>query len=147
MTASLDTPRTPADWAAYYQLRYQVLRQPWQQPPGSERAADDDAPTTTHVLWRAPDGAVAGVARLHPSGPGQGQVRYMAVSPAWQGHHVGRQLLDYLEAAARQQGLTEIVLHARQSAVGFYERLGYAVVEPSHTLFGTVPHFLMRKAL
>ncbi|RAK68338.1 GNAT family N-acetyltransferase [Hymenobacter edaphi] len=147
MRASLDTPRTPADWAAYYQLRYQVLRQPWQQPPGSERAPDDEAPTTTHVLWRAPDGTVAGVARLHPSAPGQGQVRYMAVSPAWQGHQVGRQLLEYLEAAARQQGLTEIVLHAREAAVGFYQRLGYAVVAPSHTLFGSVPHFLMRKAL
>lgn len=147
MTVPVDSPRTPADWAAYYQLRYQVLRQPWQQPPGSERAPDDEAPTTTHALWRAPDGTVAGVARLSPSGPSQAQVRYMAVAPAWQGRQVGRQLLEHLEAAARRQGFTELVLHAREAAVGFYERLGYAVVAPSHTLFGTIPHFLMRKEL
>ncbi|GAB2964023.1 hypothetical protein GCM10027048_36650 [Hymenobacter coalescens] len=147
MSASVDSPRSAADWAAYYQLRYQVLRQPWQQPPGSERADDDEQPSTTHALWRAPDGTVGGVARLSPSGPSQGQVRYMAVAPAWQGRQAGRQLLEYLEAAARQQGFTELVLHARQNAVGFYERLGYETVTPSHTLFGVIPHWLMRKTL
>ncbi|GAA4382299.1 GNAT family N-acetyltransferase [Hymenobacter koreensis] len=144
----VETPHTAADWTAYYRLRFAVLRQPWQQPAGSERAPDDDQPTTTHALWRAPDGSVAGVARLSPgSTPGQGQVRYMAVAPAWQGHGVGRQLMAHIEGTARQQGLTELVLHSRESAVDFYQRLGYAVVEPSHTLFGVIPHFLMRKQL
>ncbi|WP_165903729.1 GNAT family N-acetyltransferase [Hymenobacter gummosus] len=144
----VEPPRSPADWAAYYLLRYRVLRQPWQQPPGSERAPDDEAPTTIHALWRAPSGAVGGVARLSPgSSPGQAQVRYMAVEPTWQGHGVGRQLLQYLEAAARQQGYAEIILHAREAAVGFYQRLGYRVVEPSHTLFGVIHHFLMQKTL
>ena len=140
-------PHSPADFAAYYQLRYQVLRQPWGQPPGSERADDDDAPTTTHALFTAPDGQVAGVARLHPSGPQQAQVRYMAVGPAYQGQGIGQLLLQYLEAAARRQGLTECILHARDSAVAFYQRLGYHIVAPSHTLFGSIPHFLMRKDL
>jgi ribosomal protein S18 acetylase RimI-like enzyme len=52
-----------------------------------------------------------------------------------------------LETQAKAMGLTEIVLHSRESAVGFYGRLGYAVVESSHTLFGVIPHFLMRKQL
>ncbi|PJJ54482.1 GNAT family N-acetyltransferase [Hymenobacter chitinivorans] len=140
-------PHSPADFAAYYQLRYQVLRQPWQQPPGSERADDDDAPTTMHALYTTPEGHVAGVARQHPSGPRQIQVRYMAVDPAFQGQGIGRQLLAYLEAGARQQGYTECILHARQEAVPFYERLGYHVVAPSHLLFGSIQHFLMRKEL
>ncbi|TGE17811.1 GNAT family N-acetyltransferase [Hymenobacter elongatus] len=140
-------PHSPTDFAAYYQLRYQVLRQPWQQPPGSERADDDDHPATIHALFTAPDGQVAGVARLHPAAPGQAQVRYMAVDPTYQGQGVGRQLLDYLEQAARQLGLTECVLHARESAVAFYQRQGYHLVASSHTLFGSIPHFLMRKEL
>ncbi|HEX8350972.1 MAG TPA: GNAT family N-acetyltransferase [Hymenobacter sp.] len=143
----LIVPRTPAEFAAYYDLRYRVLRAPWQQPLGSERADDDERPSTMHAMLRAPDGAVVGVARLHPSGPAQAQVRYMAVEPGWQGQGIGRQLLEYLEAAARQQGLTECILHARETAVPFYTRLGYEVVAPSHTLFGSVPHFLMRKML
>ena len=148
------TPQTAAHWAAYYRLRYEVLRQPWQQPPGSERAPDDDAPTTTHALLLAPNAPdddtppeAIGVGRLHAAAPGQGQLRFMAVAPAWQGRGVGRQLLAHLEAAAHQQRLSEIILHARAEAVPFYERAGYAVVAPSHLLFGQIPHFLMRKAL
>ncbi|MCA8831996.1 GNAT family N-acetyltransferase [Hymenobacter pini] len=141
------SPASATDWAAYYHLRYEVLRQPWQQPEGSERADDDLAPTTTHALVLAPEGYATAVGRVHPSGPGQGQMRFMAVHPAWQGRGLGGQVLGYLEEAARQQGLREIVLHARENAVPFYQRHGYTVVEPSHTLFGQIPHFLMRKHL
>ncbi|SHJ68706.1 Predicted N-acyltransferase, GNAT family [Hymenobacter daecheongensis DSM 21074] len=147
MSFLLAPPRSPADFAAYYHLRYQVLRQPWNQPEGSERADDDDAPTTRHLMLHTPDGQLAGVGRLSPGGPAQAQVRFMAVAPAWQGHGVGRQLLEALEAEARRQGFAECVLHAREAAVPFYTRLGYAVVAPSHTLFGSIRHFLMRKAL
>jgi ribosomal protein S18 acetylase RimI-like enzyme len=147
MLLLLAPPRSAAEFAAYYRLRYEVLRQPWGQPEGSERADDDDAPTTVHAQLLTPDGLVAGVGRLSPSGPGQAQVRYMAVAPAWQGRGAGRQLLDYLETQARQRGYAECVLHAREAAVPFYQRLGYAVVAPSHLLFGTIPHFLMRKDL
>ncbi|RSK51034.1 GNAT family N-acetyltransferase [Hymenobacter rigui] len=143
----VNSPQTPPEWTTYYHLRYTVLRQPWQQPEGSERADDDDDATTTHALLLAPEGYATGVGRLHPSGPAQGQIRFMAVHPAWQARGVGRQVLEYLEAAARQQGLTELVLHAREAAVPFYERMGYTVEAPSHTLFGSIPHFLMRKAL
>ena len=147
--STIISPQTPAEWAAYYRLRYEVLRQPWQQPPGSEQAPDDDAPTTTHALLLSPTepGQAIGVGRLHPTGPQQGQLRFMAVHPAWQGQGVGQQLLEYLEAAARRQGLHEIVLHARAGAVPFYQRLGYVVLAESHTLFGCLPHFLMRQAI
>lgn len=141
---SVISPRTPAEWAAYYRLRYEVLRQPWQQPLGSEHAPDDHLPGTTHALLLAPDGNAAGVGRLHAAEPQQGQIRFMAVHPAWQGQGVGRQVLEHLHQAARQRGFVEVVLHARAAAVPFYQHLGYHVVAPSHTLFGSIPHFLMR---
>lgn len=146
--ASVQPPRTPAEWAAYYALRYAVLRQPWQQPPGSERVPADAEPGTVHALLLAaasPDAQAVGM--LQPTSAHQGQVRFMAVAPASAGTGLGRQVLAYLETQARAAGLTEVVLHARASAVGFYEKLGYAVVAPSHTLFGIIPHVLMRKAL
>jgi ribosomal protein S18 acetylase RimI-like enzyme len=144
-------PRTPAEWEAYYALRYAVLRQPWQQPLGSERCPADEEPGTRHVLLLADEtGATPtalAVGMLQPTTDRQGQVRFMAVAPAAAGAGHGRRIMDALEAEARAAGLTEIVLHSRESAVGFYQRLGYAVVEPSHTLFGVIPHFLMRKQL
>ncbi|MBF9236355.1 GNAT family N-acetyltransferase [Hymenobacter sp. BT683] len=143
------SPRTPAEWDAYYQLRYAVLRQPWQQPPGSERSPADAEPGTVHALLLAsefehPPVALA-VGMLQPTTAHEGQVRFMAVAPEAAGTGLGRQIMAYLEAQARAAGLSELVLHSRESAVGFYQRLGYEVVEPSHTLFGVIPHFLMRK--
>jgi ribosomal protein S18 acetylase RimI-like enzyme len=147
MLPAVHPPSSPTDWAAYYQLRYAVLRQPWQQPPGSERAEDDALPDTFHALVTTPDGTALGVGRLHTAAPGQAQVRFMAVHPDARGQGVGRAVLEYLEAEARRRGLRECVLHAREQAVPFYQRLGYAVVAPSHTLFGSITHFLMRKLL
>ena len=148
--AAIQPPRTPAEWAAYYKLRYAVLRQPWQQPPGSERVPADDEPGTIHALLLAetadaPEALAVGM--LQPAGPAQGQIRFMAVAPAAAGTGLGQRVVAYLEAQARAGGLREIVLHSRETAVGFYEKLGYAVVEPSHLLFGEIQHFLMRKQL
>lgn len=146
----IHSPRTPAEWAAYYHLRYAVLRQPWQQPPGSERVPADAEPGTRHALLLAADApapVALAVGMLQPTSAQQGQIRFMAVAPAAAGQGLGRQVVAYLEAQARAAGLTEIVLHSRETAVGFYQQLGYAVVEPSHTLFGVLPHFLMRKSL
>ena len=144
-------PRTPAEWEAYYQLRYTVLRQPWQQPPGSERVPADDEPGTIHALLLADESSTRpealAVGMLQPTSAQQGQVRFMAVAPQAAGTGLGRQIMHALETQARAMGLTEIVLHSREIAVGFYERLGYEVVEASHTLFGVIPHFLMRKQL
>jgi ribosomal protein S18 acetylase RimI-like enzyme len=144
-------PRTPAEWEAYYALRYAVLRQPWQQPPGSERCPADEEPGTVHALLLADEAGATPVAlavgMLQPITDRQGQVRFMAVAPEAAGAGHGRRIMAALEAEARATGLTEIVLHSRETAVGFYQRLGYAVVEPSHTLFGVIPHFLMRKQL
>ena len=148
--AAIQPPRTPAEWAAYYALRYAVLRQPWQQPPGSEYVPADDEPGTIHALLLAAPAAAPqalAVGMLQPTGTGQGQIRFMAVAPAAAGTGLGRQVVAYLEAQARAAGITEIVLHSREAAVSFYEKLGYTVVEPSHLLFGVIPHFLMRKQL
>ena len=148
--AAIQSPRTPAEWAAYYHLRYVVLRQPWQQPPGSERVAADEEPGTVHALMLAetdgPPTALA-VGMLQPTGHGQGQIRFMAVAPEAAGQGLGQCVVAYLEAQARAGGLREIVLHSREAAVGFYEKLGYAVVGPSHLLFDKIQHFLMRKQL
>lgn len=149
--ATVRPPQSPAEWEAYYHLRYAVLRQPWQQPPGSERSPADAEPGTIHALLLDPHSPGAPVAlavgMLQPTTAQQGQVRFMAVAPQAAGQGLGRQIMAALETQAQAAGLSEIVLHSRESAVGFYERLGYAVVEPSHTLFGVIPHFLMRKQL
>ncbi len=65
------------------------------------------------------DGAVAGLARLEYAG-GVPYLRPLAVAPAHQHQGIGRDLVQHLT-----EGLTELRLVARGSAVGFYADLGF----------------------
>lgn len=138
-------PQTAEDFANYYQLRYAVLRAPWQQPPGSERADDDES--ATHALMVDSSGQAIGVCRLHLQTPREAQVRFMAIHPDYQGKGLGRQLLSYMEDQARRLGASYISLQAREKAVPFYAGCGYAVEKKTHLLFGQIQHFQMRKNL
>ena len=71
----------------------------------------------------------------------------MAVDPDQRSHGVGRAILRELERRATESGIREIKLNSRQDAVPFYEKNGYQVLRPSHTLFGAIPHFEMWKLL
>ncbi len=139
------SPVTPEDFEKYHQLRYEVLRQPWRQPRGSERAPDDD--TATHAMLLNEAQQVVGVCRLHRASAPEAQIRFMAIRADQQGQGLGHQLLTYLENIARQWGTQEITLQARENAVNFYRRNGYVVVEKTHLLFGEIQHYRMVKRL
>ncbi len=138
-------PGPPSQWDGYFDLRWRVLRQPWNQPRGSERDADDKK--GFHLLIQGPDSCVLAVGRLHLNSPEEAQVRYMAVDPIHQGTSLGKKILQGLEDRARSQGAERVVLNARETAVAFYARQGYAEIGPGETLFGEVRHIRMSKAL
>ena len=135
-------PKSAADWACYYALRYRVLRQPWNQPIGSER----DDYELDHMHFAAfDDNEIVGVGRLDFIQPTTRQIRFMAVEPSGQSKGIGASLMRHMEAEAWDSGAIEIILHARENALGFYEKLGYVCVEPSHLLFGEIQHYFMIK--
>ncbi len=138
-------PETPAEWAAYYRLRFTVLREPWGQPPGSEVLPDEAG--AEHAAAYYADGTLLGVARLQTNSPETGQVRCVAVAPEAQGRGVGKALMQYLEGIARRRGRAEIMLEARENAVPFYRSIGYEIQAESYLLFGEIQHYTMRKRL
>jgi N-acetylglutamate synthase-like GNAT family acetyltransferase len=140
----IKSPQTDAEWKAYYALRFNVLREPWNQPLGSEVLADEDQ--AIHAI-AVEDNEVLGVARMHESAEKQGQVRCVATATAAQGKGIGKAIMAYLEEQAKAKGWTEIVLEARENAVPFYEAIGYATVAESYLLFGEIQHYRMKKAL
>jgi N-acetylglutamate synthase-like GNAT family acetyltransferase len=141
----LRPPATPYDFKKYYRLRYEVLRKPWHQPEGSEKAADDNQ--ATHVMAVTGEHEVIGVCRMHLQTPHEAQLRFMAVHPDYEGQGIGAQMLDYLEAKAAAAGANLVTLQARENAVVFYKRNGYDLVEISHVLFGEIQHYKMQKKL
>jgi len=72
---------------------------------------------------------VLGCVVLHPLVPEQQQVQLlqMAVVEQSRGRGVGRGLVEALITFARSEGYKEIICHARENAVGFYERIGFVV--------------------
>lgn len=137
-------PATPSDWERYYDLRWRVLREPWNQPRGSERDALE-ARSFHAAIWDG-DLPVAG-GRLHFNSTTEAQIRYMAVEPAVAGRGLGARVLEVLEAEARLHETQTIVLNSRKAAQGFYERHGYEVVGPAETMFGVIEHVRMEKRL
>lgn len=138
-------PRTDDQYARYYDLRFRVLRAPWGGLPGSERDELEDV--ADHALLADEQGTALAVGRVHLNTPQEAQVRYVAVAEDARGRGYGRQIMAYLEAAARRRGASVVVLNAREDVVAFYLKLGYAVVGPGPTLFGAVKHSRMQKRL
>lgn len=144
MKWQLITPATEAQWQAYYQLRYLVLRAPWQQPPGSER--DEFELQAHHRMIINAAGEVLAVGRLHLVSADTAQVRYMAVAEAARGSGLGAVMLQALEQQAVAIGVQQVILNARDSAVVFYKKSGYQLGPEQPPLFG-IAHWQMHKAL
>ena len=141
-------PRTDAEFEQYFDLRWRVLRDPWSQLRGSERDQfDADAATAEHALVVDENGQVLAVGRLHFNTPDEAQIRFMAVRGSVRGQGWGRQIVEYLEAKARERDAKRVVLNARDTVAGFYEKLGYRVVAEGPVMFGTVRHVRMEKSL
>lgn len=141
---SLIIPKTQEQFEKYYHLRWRILRQPWDQPPGSEK--DEYEKNSFHIMAIL-DEKVIGVGRLHPAGDDVFQIRYMAVDEKYRNNGVGSAIIDALEKQALLSGAKKIVLNARENAVGFYQKKDYSIAKPAHSLFGVIKHFKMEKTL
>ena len=137
------SPQSEAEWNEYFDLRWRVLREPWQQPRGSEK--DDREADSEHLMIFGQHFRPLAVGRLHFNSPAEAQVRFMAVEPAARGRGFGSTILQEFERRARAAGATSIVLNARDDVQRFYQKHGFVVVEPAPTIFGVVKHIRMRK--
>lgn len=138
-------PLSDKDWEQYYEVRWQVLRAPLQQPRGSEK--DEYEQHAWHRMVVDEQGRVVGVARLHLVSAEESQIRYMAVIEAHRRKGLATMMLESLEAIARQEGVKRVILNARKSATNFYENLGYVVTGDAPEIFGSIPHVQMCKSL
>jgi len=81
-----------------------------------------------------------------PLSSSEAKIRQMAVSPDGQGKGCGKALLGRLEDDLGKRGFTRLCLHARMSAVGFYEKMSYQKAGAEFVEIG-IPHVRMEKHL
>ncbi len=137
-------PNSEQEWEAYYDLRFRILREPLNQPRGSEKN-DGDADGIHFALYE--NNVLLAIARLDNADTPVAQVRFVAVEANQQGKGWGKQIMLATEALSREKGVEKIILHARDYAVDFYLNLNYKLIEPSYKLFDILQHFLMEKEL
>jgi predicted GNAT family N-acyltransferase len=140
----LRSPTFPAEWDAYFDLRWRILRQPWGQPRGSERDSMDDS--SFHLLLHDRARKALACGRLHFNAPDEVQVRFMAVDEDMRGRGYGSRILG-IGSRGSAPGAIKVVLNARDNLTEFYARHGYAIVGEAETLFGAIRHVRMAKSL
>jgi len=74
------------------------------------------------------------------------RLRQMAVPSTLQHKGIGASLVSFAENVARDIGYKIMMMHARKTAKGFYEKFGYQVSGDEFTEI-TIPHLVMLKRL
>ena len=124
-------------------LRYRVLR----EPLGLNFTPEQLAAESSDVLIGAYSGErIVGSLILTRQSEQAAQMRQVAVEEILQGRGIGRIMLEFAEQEAKKRGIAEITLHARETALPFYERLGYTSFGESFQEVG-LPHLEMRKII
>jgi GNAT superfamily N-acetyltransferase len=120
--------------AATLELRGRVLR----EGRPHEGFPEDDQPGTFHLVARLDDRLV-GVASFIRRGDDTWQLRGMAVEPDVRGRGVGRAIVTAGIERLQASGARQLWANGRDTALAFYERVGFQVVGEGTVLHG-LPH-------
>lgn len=135
---------TPA-FAEALQLRYDILRKPLQM----EFHIDDIEKEYNELHLACYDRdtlEIVGVLTLKPLNDDIIKMRQVAVSLSLQSLGIGKLMVQESERQASEKGFRRIELHARETAVPFYLKLGYKVSGDTFEEVG-IPHRFMSKNL
>lgn len=111
-----------------------------------ENCRDFDFPDKDIYLSAFDGDLLIGTAIITPLDDTTVQMRQMAVHEDYQGKGIGRQIVGEFEKLVLELGYSQVVLHGRESALPFYEKLGYKIT--SDVFYEIeIPHFEMKKEL
>ena len=132
------------DYRRECELRQEVLRAPLGMNLYDEDlSAEKDQ---LHFGLFDSDGTLLACVIGHVLSPAKVKIRQMAVRTTHQKQGLGRAILHRAETSLAERGYVEFALHARMTALGFYEKLGYVAAGRPFTEVG-LPHVLMVKRL
>jgi GNAT superfamily N-acetyltransferase len=124
-------------------LRFQILRNPLGL---TFSQADLDKEKDDILIGFFEEDNLEGCCILTPDNKTDIRLRQMAVISGLQHRGIGRAIMNFAENVARDRGYKVLHMHARKTAVGFYQKLGYEIIGEEFEEV-TIPHFEMQKAL
>lgn len=133
-----------ADYRKMVALRNAVLRAPMGRVLLPRELARDAEFTQIAAFDTA--GEVIATALLDMSQGDTVRIRQVSVHPDWREQGLGKALMSFAEQQAATRGATLASLHARETAMAFYARIGY-VQEGAFFEESGLPHIRMSKPL
>jgi predicted GNAT family N-acyltransferase len=126
------------DYQKTLSLRQAVLLEPFGIPLAVAQGDDENA---VHLAAFDEEQCI-GCLLLVDRGGGTSQLRQMAVTPELQRRGIGQKLVSFALEWAREAGMAQLVAHAREPAVAFYQRAGFSVEGEPFEQVG-LPHRLV----
>lgn len=124
-------------------LRHLILR----QPLGLSFSDEELEKEKTDILIAAfDDDDMLGCCLLTPIDSNICRIRQMAVQNNVQRKGIGASLIVFIENLARDKGYRLLMMHARDTAVRFYEKFGYKIKGEEFVEVG-IPHHVMEKKI
>ncbi len=125
------------------ELRKQILR----TPLGLSFTEEELSTEKDEILIASFDeDEIIGCCVLSPCNDKKIRLRQMAVKDEVQRKGIGASIVSFAESIARDKGYDIIIMHARDTAIGFYEKFGYKIT--GDVFFEVnLPHHLMEKKL
>lgn len=131
------------DYEQMVNLRYEVLR----KPLGLNFAPDELEKEKNDILIGAfEDGRIMGCCLVTKVDNQVAKLRQMAVHKNMQRTGIGESMMSFAENITRDRGYKTLMMHARDSAIGFYERFGYKV-KGDQFIEVNLQHHVMEKKL
>jgi N-acetylglutamate synthase-like GNAT family acetyltransferase len=125
------------------ELRLEILRKPLGlsfSPEELEKEKDDI------LIGAFDEEEMTGCCILTNINDNSVKLRQMAVMKNMQGKGIGETIIQFAENIARDKGYKTLTMHARDTALGFYEKYDYKI-EGEGFLEVNIPHHLMKKNL
>ena|SRR5581483_109382 len=136
---TVELAHTQDDFFRLIRLREAVFVMEQGIPVGIE--LDDDDSGALHVIARR-GREVVGTARLVLKGK-TGKIGRMAVRKGLRRRGIGTALIEFIKKMSVEMELKELLLHAQEEAIPFYERLGFSAFGERFSEAG-IPHRKMR---
>lgn len=132
-----------ADYDQMVKLRYEIMRKPLGLDFTEEelKREKEDA-----LIGAFEDDKIIGCCLLTKVDNQSTRLRQMAVQKNRQGMGIGESMMQFAENIARDKGFKIMTMHARETAIGFYERYGYQT-RGDEFIEVNIPHRVMEKRL
>lgn len=95
-----------------------------------------DTPETKYIVLTDADFPVA-TCRFYPLDAASAMIGRVVVLPEYRGRGLGKQVMAAAEQWLLELGFAAAVVESRDAAVGFYEKIGYAVAD-AHIIHGNI---------